>query len=93
MEYTFVPCVVAYWAAVTACAHCFDAMQRVLEISRRDDHRIDVLAIVKFIVVARFGDFVTGDLGERVCAIVAAAIPNIRDRNDVEIQFFRVLHE
>jgi hypothetical protein len=71
----------------------FDAVQRMLEVGGRDDHRIDVLAVVQLVVVAAQLRPLAHRLFEERRAFFAPDAPDVRHRDDLEVQRSGVLLE
>ena len=71
---------------VAAGADGFDAMKSVLKIRGGDDDGLHVLAIVKFIIVARHGDLLAGQLGDVGRSFLATPIPNVGHGDELKIQ-------
>ena len=70
-----------------------NAVLCVLEVGGSDEDGVDVLAGVEFVVVADRGDGVAGELLEQGGAFFAAAVPDVGDGDELEIQFFGMLQE
>src|SRR5262245_18366228 len=87
---------VGHWlfdVRVAAGAHSLDAMERVLEIPGGDNHRVDVFALVEFLVLPGLYDLVTDQLANRRGSFVAAPAPNIRHRHQIKIELLCMQHE
>src|SRR5690606_33213784 len=73
---------------VTTCLYGFLGMQCMLEIRRADDHGIDVLAVIQFIVVAYRFDLLSGFSLDVFHRLITTAIPNIGYGGEFKIQLF-----
>jgi len=62
-------------------------MLGMLEISGSHYHRVYILAVVEFFVVSRCGHRLSGDLLHMRGTFLAALLPNVRERDEFEIQF------
>jgi hypothetical protein len=75
---------------VTAGPHRLHRVQRVLEVGRRDDHRVDVLAVVELVVVAAQLGPPARELLDVRRALLAPPAPDVRQRDDLEVVRLRL---
>src|SRR5262249_4070236 len=68
-------------------AHGFCSMQRMLEVCSRDNHRVDVLTIVEFLVITRLSDLMACQFAECRRSLLATPAPNVGDGSEVKVQF------
>ena len=71
----------------------FDAMLRVLEVGGGDEDGIDVFARVELVVVAHRVDGTAAELLDEGRAFFAAAVPDVGDGDELEVQLLGVLLE
>ena len=68
-------------------------MESVLKIRRADDHRIEVLDPIEFIIVAHSLHIMAHLTGKEILCFLAPQLPQIRHCNDIIIEFIFVVHE
>ena len=78
---------------IAAGVHGFNTVQRVLEVSGRNEHCIDILARIEFFVVANWIHRASAELLDVGSTFFAAAIPNIGNGDELEVHLFGVLKE
>src|SRR5882757_5595818 len=79
---------------VAACLHRFYAMQGVLKISSSDNDGIDILAGIELVVVADAGNGpATALLLNKGRTLVTATVPDIRDGDELEVEFLGMILE
>ena len=78
---------------IAAGVYRFHAMKGVLKIGGGNQHRIDVLASIKLVVVADRIDGISTELLYIGSALFAASVPYIGDRDKLEVHILGVLQE
>ena len=71
----------------------FGAVVRVLEIGCGDNDRIHIFTGIQFIVVPNGVGTVSAKLFNESCAFIAAAVPDIGDGHDLEVELLGILLE
>src|SRR2546427_739578 len=70
-----------------------DAVQGVLEVGRRDDHRVDVLPLVQLFVVSCERGAFPGELLDVGRAFLTPAAPDVRNGAELEVRLGAALED
>ena len=68
-------------------------MQSMLEVRRRDHYCINVFECIQFFIVFASNDVVLKLVFQEVNSFIPAYFPDVGNGNNVEIEFFVMLHE
>src|SRR5665213_658087 len=82
-----------FYVGIAAGVDGLGAVARVLEVGRRDEHGVDILAGVELVVVADGRDGVAADFLNVGGALFAAAVPDVGDGDELEVHVFGVLRK
>src|SRR5216683_6525854 len=67
------------------------SVARMLEVSGRDDYRINIFSRIQLVVVSHRYDRIAVELLEVSCAFLAPPAPDVRYRHDLEVHLFGML--